>query len=55
MPKLKKYQQYIIGALGSITLLAIGLAVLVISLYQTNRKSAASIKQITTEVVDYLK
>lgn len=52
MLKLKKYQQYILGSLASIILLLLGFAILVISLFQANRQSAASIKEITTEVIN---
>ncbi len=48
--KLKKYQQYILGSLTTLILFLIGFVVLAISLFQANRQSAASIKEITTEV-----
>ena len=52
MLKLKKYQQYILGSLASIVLLILGFAILAISLFQTNRHQAASIKEITTEIIN---
>lgn len=52
MLKLKKYQQYLLGSLASIILFLLGFAILGISLFQANRQSAASIKEITTEVIN---
>ena len=52
---LKKYQQYILGSLASIILLLFGFAILAISLFQANRKSAVSIKEITTGVIKVYK
>ncbi|MFC1627217.1 hypothetical protein ACFL18_01510 [Patescibacteria group bacterium] len=54
MLKLKKYQQYVLGVLGSVVLFLIGFFILGISLFQENRQQAASIKQVTTDFINTL-
>jgi len=51
MLKLKKYQQYILGILSSFIFILLGAAILAFSLFQENRHQAASIKQISSELV----
>jgi micrococcal nuclease len=51
MLKLKKYQQYILGLLASFAFILIGAAILAISLFSANRQQAASIKQISSELI----
>jgi hypothetical protein len=45
MVKLKNYQQYLVAAIASLTLLLIGLAILGISLWSANQ-DAVGIQQI---------
>jgi len=49
---LKKYQQYILGFLASLSLLLIGLAILAISLFKENRHQAASIQEFTPSILE---
>ena len=51
MFKFAKLQQLFLSSLVSIILLFFGLSILIISLYFANRQQAASIKQVTTEVI----
>lgn len=52
MLKLYKLQQIFLSLLGLLTLLFIGFAVLGISLFQANREQAASIKQVSTDIIN---
>ncbi len=52
MLKLKKYQQYILGILSSFIFILLGAAILAFSLFQENRHQAASIKQVSSEIIN---
>lgn len=47
MLNFKKYQQYFIGTIVSITLFILSFAILAISLFSANRQQASQINQLT--------
>jgi len=51
MGKTFKLKTIFISLLGSLILLFVGLTVLTISLFAANRRQAADIKQISTEII----
>ncbi len=51
MGKVSKLKTIFLSLLGSMILLFVGLTVLIISLFAANRRQAADIKEISTEII----